>query len=115
MDEDAKANLQGDLFSRGFPKFHELYYLFSIVPGKEKDFSKALRTLVSQKDEHISSLVKVLGDWEKIDAAAKKNRTIADPTKKEIVSVSNALIAFSKTGLDKASSVRPSYLIQMLT
>jgi len=79
-------NVQGDLFSRGFPKISETYYFFSIVPGKEKDFSKALTAL--GKSGQISSLNKVLADWVKVDGAPKG----------DIVPVSNALIAFSKTG-----------------
>ena len=114
MAEEPLDNVQGDLFSRGFPKFNEVYYFFSIVSGKEKDFSKALKTLVSERDKHISSLTKVLADWAKVDAAAKKNRTIEDTTQKEIVPISNALIAFSKRGLDKVS-VRLSQLTHMLT
>ncbi|ERF74220.1 hypothetical protein EPUS_03410 [Endocarpon pusillum Z07020] len=82
-------NVQGDLFSRGFPKIKETYYFFSIVPGKEKDFSTALAALGNSGK--ISSLKKVLDDWVKVDGAPKN----------EIVPVSNALIAFSKTGLDK--------------
>ena len=107
-------NVQGDLFSRGFPKYNEVYYLFSIVPGKEKDFSKALKTLVSEKDKYISSLTKVLADWAKVDAVIQKNRDLKDPDKREIVPISNALIAFSKRGLDKVS-IRLSHLTQMLT
>ena len=103
MAEVSLDNVQGDLFSRGFPKYNEVYYFFSIVPGKENDFSKALKTLVSEKDKYISSLTKVLADWAKIDTAAKKNRTIDDPAKREIIPISNALIAFTKRGLDKVS------------
>ncbi|KAI9656915.1 MAG: hypothetical protein M1831_004463 [Alyxoria varia] len=101
MAEVSLDNVQGDLFSRGFPKFHEVYYFFSIVPGKEKDFSKALKTLVSEKDKYISSLTKVLADWAEVDAAAEKNRDIEVNAKKEFIPTSNALIAFSKRGLDK--------------
>ena len=107
-------NVQGDLFNRGFPKYHEVYYLFSIVSGKEKEFSKALKTLVSEKDKYISSLTKVLADWAKVDAVVQKNRDLKDSDKKEIVPISNALIAFSKRGLDKVS-VRLLHPIQSLT
>lgn len=115
MAEVTLDNMQGDLFNRGFPKFNEVYYFFSIVSGKEKEFSKALKTLVSEKDKHISSLKKVLADWAIVDAAAKKNRTEKDRTGGgtkgviHIVATSNALIAFSKRGLDKVS-VRLSHL-----
>ena len=85
------ANVQGDLFSRGFPKYNETYYFFTIMPGKEKDFSKALAAL--GKSGQISSLEKVREDW----------RTIGDSDDNVIVPVSNALIAFSKIGLDKVS------------
>ena len=54
------VNMQGGLFSRGFLKYNETYYFFSIVSGKEKDFSKALATL--GKSGQISSLKKVLED-----------------------------------------------------
>ena len=84
-------NIQGDLFSRGFPKINETYYFFSIVPGKEKDFSKALAAL--GKSGQISSLRKVLADWVQVDGAAKG----------DIVPLSNALIALSKKGLNKVS------------
>ena len=101
MAEVNLDDLQGDLFSRGFPKFNEVYYFFHIVTGKEKEFSQKVKNLVSGEDKHISSLKKVLEDWKGVDAAAVKNRTISDPAKKEIVPTLNALIAFSKSGLDK--------------
>lgn len=84
-------NVQGDMWSRGFPKLNETYYFFSIVAGKEKDFSKALAAL--GKSGQISTLNKVLADWVKVDGAPKS----------DIAPVSNALIAFSKTGLDKVT------------
>ena len=94
-------NVQGDLFNRGFPKYNETYYFFTIVQDKEKDFCKALKILVSEKDKHISSLTKALADWEKVDGVAKKNRE--DPSHKQFIPTSNALIAFTKRGLDKVS------------
>lgn len=86
------ANLQGDLFSRGFPKYHETYYFFNIVKGQEKAFSEALATL--GKSGEISSLEKVLEEWRKIDG--KDSRDV-------IFHIANALIAFSMPGLDTAS------------
>ena len=99
-------DLQGDLFNRGFPKFHEVYYFFHILSGKEKEFSQKLKNLVSGEDKHISSLKKVLDDWKSVDAAAKKNRENRAAHKNaelEIVPTLNALIAFSKSGLDRVS------------
>lgn len=82
-------NLQGDLFSRGFPKYKETYYFFSIVPGKEQDFTKFLGQL--GRSEQISSLKKVLGDWTAIQCTSKDY----------IIDITNALIAFTRAGLDR--------------
>lgn len=112
MAQVSLDNVQGDLFSRGFPKYSESYYFFSIVSDKEKDFCKALKTLVSEKDKHISSLAKVIADWSKIDDVAKKNRE--NPSHKQFIPTSNALIAFTKRGLDKVSR-RLSYPTHMLS
>ena len=98
-------DLQGDLFNRGFPKFHEVYYFFHIITGKEKEFCQRLKGMVEEK--RISSLSKVLGDWVKIDAATEKNHATEDAAKREVVPTVNTLIAFSKSGLDKVS-VQPS-------
>ena len=103
MAEFNPDDVQGDLFSRGFPKFNEVYYFFHITPGKEKEFCQRLKMLVSDEEKHISTIKKVLEDWKKIDAAAARNRALDDPSKKEWVSASNALIAFSKPGLDSVS------------
>ncbi|KAK0642165.1 hypothetical protein B0T16DRAFT_449408 [Cercophora newfieldiana] len=84
------SEIQGDLFSRGFPKFYETYYFFSIQrPG---DFSKALPKLVDGK--HISSLAAVLGQWKDLD------KPLNESTKeKTVTQLSNALIGFSVFGL----------------
>ena len=96
-------DVQGDLFSRGFPKFNEVYYFFHITSGKEKEFCQKLKMLVSSEEKHISSINKVLEDWKQIDAARAKNRTIEDPAEKEWVTTVNTLIAFAKPGLDRVS------------
>ena len=105
-------NVQGDLFSRGFPKYNESYYFFTIASDHETDFCKALKILVSEKDKHISSLAKALADWAKVDDVAKNNRE--NPAHKQFIPTSNALIAFTKRGLDKVS-VRLSHLTPMLS
>ena len=100
-----RDNIQGDTFSRGFPKVSETYYFFSILKNKEKDFSKALKKLAT--DGHISSLNQVIADWVKIDKAKeddKKNKAIDPSSKETIVPVSHALIAFSKLGLERVST-----------
>lgn len=89
------GEIQGDLFSRGFPKFNETYYFFSI--RKPADFSKALPKLVDGK--HISSLATVLAQWKGLDGPAD-----AKAKEKKVVSLSNALIAFSISGLREVCS-----------
>ena len=91
--DNIKERLQGDLFSRGFPKINEVYYFFSIALDQEKAFTKALATL--GRSDQISSLTKVLADWDKVDAAGKD----------VLVPLSNALIAFSMKGLEKVSTL----------
>ena len=97
-------NVQGDLFNRGFPKFNEVYYFFTIAQDMEKDFSKALKALVSEKDKHIFSLTKVLANWVEVDRAASYNWTSEGMINKRIISTANTLIAFSKSGLDRVNT-----------
>lgn len=105
MAEVNLEDLQGDLFNRGFPKFHEVYYFFNIQVSKE--FAQRVKNLVAGEDKHISSLKKVLEDWKKVDAAAVKNRAnraAKNNAPLEIEPTVNALIAFSKSGLDQVST-----------
>lgn len=95
-----RDNVQGDAFSRGFSKKAETYYLFSIATNKEKDFTKALNKLATQS--HISSLTKALADWDAIDKQKEADKKAKAKTETE-VPVSNALIAFTKAGLDRVS------------
>ncbi|KAL9045577.1 MAG: hypothetical protein Q9214_001401 [Letrouitia sp. 1 TL-2023] len=93
-------NIQGDLFSRGFPKLNETYYFFSIVPNQEKDFTKALNVL--GKSRLISSLKEVLDHWARIDEfKAKQHAQPSVDFSSVTIPMANALIAFTKKGLDK--------------
>ena len=115
MAEVNLEDLQGDLFNRGFPKFHEVYYFFNIQLSKE--FAQKVKDLVAGEDQQISSLKKVLEDWEKVDAAVVKNRANREAKNNaplEIVPVVNALIAFSKSGLDQVST-QPLCRLRILT
>ncbi|KAK3356647.1 hypothetical protein B0T25DRAFT_537124 [Lasiosphaeria hispida] len=89
------SKIQGDLFSRGFPKFNETYYFFSIK--KPGDFSKALRKL-ARDGKSISTLQAVIGQWEEVDKLrGAKGRDLTKDDK--VIKLSNALIGFSSAGL----------------
>ena len=100
--------MQGDLFSRGFPKYDETYYFFSItdIAVNGKQFHQLLPDLATKE---ISTLQKVLNDWTNIDDQRPK----PDPVNFRATSLakSNALIAFSMVGLNKVSAVTTSTLI----
>ena len=99
------GNLQGDLFSRGFSKLNESYYFFSIAANKEKDFTKALNTL--GQSGHISSVKQVLDQWATIDDFKAKQKALNNADfSKVTLSIANALIAFTKKGLDKVSVMK---------
>jgi hypothetical protein len=109
-----KDNIQGDLFSRGFPKYDETYYFFSITKSavSGKQFHQLLPELARKE---ISTLQKVLTDWKDIDAARKADIEAGrkpDPVNFRATSIpkSNALIAFSMAGLKKVSAVTISIL-----
>jgi hypothetical protein len=98
ITEKQRNNIQGDLWSRGFPKFNETYYFFSIVNGKEKIFSQCLKKLAmktgtTSAESLISNLNTVINDQE----------TVHGTPKNEKKDLANALIAFTKTGLDRVS------------
>ena len=102
-------NIQGDIWSKGFPKYHETYYFFAIKTGNEKTFVQSLRALVERSPPLISTLKKVKEDQDRIqkrkeeDAVEAKRLNI--PVKDvPRLPVANALIAFTRKGLDAVSS-----------
>ncbi len=105
-------NLQGDLWSRGFPKYDETFYFFTItdVTANNKQFHQLLPDLVAKKE--ISTLKKVkddwreIADWEKTNGVPKPNVNFRENS----LAKSNALIAFSMAGLKKVSAVTRSTL-----
>ncbi|KAK1757120.1 Dyp-type peroxidase [Echria macrotheca] len=124
MASDAKAEkledvLQGDIWSRGFPKYHETYYLFQINPLKTTEFAKNLKSLVIDKSQVtnkpslISSLKMVKGDWEKIDA--EKKRAEAAHQEPQKLPVANALIAFTFKGLKALQAGLPKKRLSLAT
>ena len=97
-------NIQGDIFSRGFPKMNETYYFFSIVEGKENGFTKALNKLATSG--HVSTLTNVISQWGLIDQlkADQKAQGNTDSSR-PILPMANALIAFTMPGLVRVSNV----------
>ena len=100
--------VQGDIWSKGFPKYNETYYFFSIE--KPAEFNHCLKELVKGERPLISNLATVKKDQEKIDAHKKEAEADAikkGKTAKEAVitvkDLANALIAFSFNGLIKVS------------
>ncbi|KAK4450966.1 Dyp-type peroxidase [Podospora aff. communis PSN243] len=98
-DEKLQDVLQGDIWSKGFPKYHETYYLFQIDPNRAKEFARSLRTLVHPQSSLISSLAKVKRDWDRIQVEKTRSEAAKEPKPKEL-DMANALIAFTFKGLD---------------
>lgn len=95
-------NIQGDIWSRGFPKFYETYYFFSIENAKL--FAPCLKNLVTHSPPLISSLRKVKDDQERIaKAKVEEAKRQGIPEKDVRIPVSNALIAFTSKGLQTVS------------
>jgi hypothetical protein len=108
LTTDQLRNIQGDIWSKGFPKYYETYYLFSIVQATS--FPECLKKLVAQKPPLISTLEMVRDDQNSIvnkklvhEAAKKANTSLetSSPPKSTIV---NALIAFTSKGLKAVSN-----------
>ena len=102
--------IQGDIWTKGFPKYHETYYFFSIKTDKEGLFSQCLKVLAKQTPPLISSLKKVRDDH--IFIFEERGKYIAGQKRKgipekeihpPIVPVANALIAFTNKGLEAVS------------
>ena len=121
-----KDNIQGDTFSRGFPKFDETFYFFEITDAKagQKQFHELLPEMAKKDSNMISTLEKVLADWKEVDDDKVKRKAAADKRaddlraagqtvieeanpdfRKNSLPKSNALIAFSMAGLNKVSYV----------
>jgi hypothetical protein len=106
---DHLDNIQGDIWSKGFPKYYETYYFFSIKDSNEKLFAQCLKDLATRSPPLISTLRKVRDDQGRISehkkaVAEAKRRGI--PEKDVIlpkIPVSNALIAFTFKGLKAVS------------
>ncbi|CAO2652321.1 Nn.00g006040.m01.CDS01 [Neocucurbitaria sp. VM-36] len=96
-----KNDVQGDVWSKGFAKFNETYYFFSIADQKQKIFSQCLKKLAAQSGDAslITSISQAQKDRETADAAnARHDKAL----------LSNALIAFTRTGLEAIQSALPN-------
>jgi hypothetical protein len=99
LTEDQLDDIQGDIWSKGFPKFNETYYFFSIADAKL--FSPCLKELVAKK--LISTLRKVRDDQNEIFAKNKEAEERGIPEELRKIPKSNALIAFTSQGLQVVS------------
>jgi len=89
-------NIQGDIWSKGFPKYNETYYLFTIKEERAADFARALRNMVTHQPHLISNLPTVKSNWAEINKHKQ-----ASGTK---LPMPNALIAFTYKGLETVST-----------
>jgi hypothetical protein len=110
LDGEQLKKIQGDIWRKGFPKYHETYYFFSIDTSKAKVFCANLKTLATDTTPLISSLLKVYGDQVSIDKiqAEFKAEKEAGRVKKDAIlppiPMVNALIAFTSAGLQVVSN-----------
>ena len=98
-------NIQGDIWSQGFPKYHETYYFFTIKPDNEKIFAGCLKKLVEDPTPLISNLQKVKEDQKRIKSQTDQPGPVAGNSGaqgigKPLLPVKNALIAFTSKGLN---------------
>ncbi|ERF69422.1 hypothetical protein EPUS_05967 [Endocarpon pusillum Z07020] len=115
------GTIQGDIWTKGFPKYHETYYFFSIKTGKASLFSQRLKVLATQTPPLISSLKKARDDHNFISMEREKYITaekLKGIPKKEIhpptVPIANALIAFTSKGLKAIQDDSPSKNLGLL-
>jgi hypothetical protein len=108
LSDDQLKNIQGDIWSRGFPKDYETYYLFSIIDGKL--LGPCLNDLASHSPPLISTLEKVRKD--RTEIFQRKARAVDEAKAKGIskeavvlpkLPKTNALIAFTYKGLKAVS------------
>jgi hypothetical protein len=103
-------NIQGDIWSRGFLKYYETYYFFSIKQSNANIFAQCLKDLATHSPPLISTLRKVRDEYvliskqkEEAAAAAKKRGIPEKDVNLPKIPISNALIAFTSKGLKTVS------------
>ncbi|KAK3345917.1 hypothetical protein B0T25DRAFT_505989 [Lasiosphaeria hispida] len=97
LETEQLNDIQGDIWSKGFPKNNETYYRFQIAPGSASTFAHRLRKMVTEQPSLISNLTTVIGDQGKI--TKEKQRAKAAGVEPETLPMANALIAFTFKGL----------------
>lgn len=105
LRDDQFDDVQGDIWSKGFPKYYETYYFFAIKPDNVKLFAQSLKELVTQPTPLISTLRKVKEDQAAIrgrkeQAAAVAQKLGTSEKDDSLLPIANALIAFTRKGLD---------------
>lgn len=97
------ANVQGDVLLDGLPKRNETFFFFAISDDQVQAFCQALPGLVKY---HISD-----GNHTKEIRAKIKEFKKNNPGKDaDTVATVGACIAFTRTGLDKASHFRSCWM-----
>lgn len=104
LTDDQLDDIQGDIWSKGFPKYYETYYFFSISRSNVKLFSQCLKDLATHSPPLISTLRKVKGDCKHISDEKEKASASVGNVKIQKIPVSNALIAFTSEGLKLVSA-----------
>lgn len=102
-------DIQGDVWSRGFPKDFETYYFFKITDNNEKFFAQNLKKLVPDTGTPLISSLQMVKDRrshlnekrEQARATAARNGLPTNDVHAVKQSIANALIAFTREGLDK--------------
>lgn len=98
-------DIQGDIWSKGFPKYYEAYYFFAIKPEKNTIFARCLKNLANDPTPLLSTLTKVKKDHDAIQRikgqpAAVTTKLGTSDKNGSLLSITNALIAFTRKGLD---------------
>jgi hypothetical protein len=104
-------DIQGDVWSKGFPKYYETYYFFTIKQAKQ--FARCLPALTTGTQGHLPliSNLKTVKEC-RIGFEGQGGHVLglpvvgADPNRKIVFDIANALIAFTYQGLEAASPSR---------
>ncbi|KAK4182345.1 Dyp-type peroxidase [Podospora australis] len=98
-------DIQGDVWSKGFPKSYETYYLFQIK--RPAEFAGCLNKMITNKPHLIPNLNMVKDKRDEINYERQLAKEHQDKPKR--LPIANALIAFTYKGLEAIQSGRQSH------